>query len=80
MKSPLCHHPQELLLQMKSMAHLFLKMFQQDLETISDLEANKEFTFSITPIRRRGGQFDDLSKNQIYQLEYFIMHHTIGIV
>jgi hypothetical protein len=48
------------------------------LKNITDLEANKEYTFSYIPTRRLGGQFDDLSQNQIYQIENFITHHTLG--
>ena len=49
------------------------------LKTITDL-ASKESAFSITPTRRLGGQFVELSQNHIDQLEYFIMHHTLGLV
>ena len=50
------------------------------LKTITDLAADSEFSFSYIPLRRRGGQFNNLSQHQIFKLEYFIMHHTLGIV
>jgi hypothetical protein len=47
--------------------------------TITDLEADHELAFSSIPTRRRGGQFADLSPNQISKLEYFLINHTSGI-
>ena len=50
------------------------------LRTITDLEAKNKFAFSITPMRRLGGQFGLVSQTQISQIEYLIKHHTSGIV
>ena len=47
-------------------------------ETVSDFSVSREFPFSSTPIRRRGGQFKSLKKNQISQLEYLLRNHAIG--
>ena len=47
-------------------------------ETVSDFSASREFPFSSTPIRRRGGQFKSLKKNQISQLEYLLRNHAMG--
>jgi hypothetical protein len=49
-------------------------------ETVSDFSTSKEFPFSSTPIRRRGGQFKALNKNQISELEYFIQNYATGDV
>lgn len=47
-------------------------------ETVSDFRTNREFPFSSTPIRRRGGQFVALKANQISDLEYFIQNYAMG--
>ena len=49
-------------------------------ETVSDFSTSREFPFSSTPIRRRGGQFMALNENQISDLEYFIQNYAIGEV
>ena len=45
-------------------------------KTIYDLRATKEFPFSSTRIRRRGGRFVALSQEQISGLEYVIQNYT----
>ena len=55
--------------------------FQLDplsLTTVYDLRATKEFPFSATRIRRRGGQFVGLTPDQISDLEYLIQNYTTG--
>jgi hypothetical protein len=47
-------------------------------ETIYDLRATKEFPFSFTRIRRRGGQFVALTPDQESGLEYLIQNYTTG--
>ena len=47
-------------------------------ETVSDFSSSREFPFSSTPIRRRGGQFKALNKKQISELEYLIQNYAIG--
>lgn len=49
-------------------------------ETVSDFSTSREFPFSSTPKRRRGGQFNALNKNQISELEYLIRKYAIGEV
>ena len=49
-------------------------------ETVSDFSASREFPFSSTPIRRRGGEFMALNENQISDLEYFIQNYAVGEV
>ena len=49
-------------------------------KTIYDLRATKEFPFSSTRIRRRGGRFVSLSQEQISGLEYLIANYTTGEV
>jgi hypothetical protein len=47
---------------------------------ISIDSASREFPFSSTPTRRRGGQFMALNENQISDLEYFIQNYAVGEV
>jgi hypothetical protein len=47
-------------------------------ETVSDFSTSREFPFSSTPIRRRGGHFRALNKDQICDLEYFIQNYAVG--
>jgi hypothetical protein len=47
-------------------------------KTIYDLRATKEFPFSSTRVRRRGGRFEALSQEQISGLEYLIQNYTTG--
>jgi hypothetical protein len=47
-------------------------------KTIYDLRATKEFPFSATRIRRRGGRFVALDPDQISGLEYLIQNYTTG--
>lgn len=56
------------------------KLDNLSFETVSDFSTSREFPFSSTPIRRRGGQFKALNKNQISGLQYFIQNYAIGEV
>ena len=49
-------------------------------ETVSDFSTSRDFPFSSTPIRRRGGQFRALNEDQISDLEYFIQNYAVGEV
>ena len=46
--------------------------------TVYDLGASKEFPFSSTRIRRRGGRFVSLSQDQISDLDHLIQNYTTG--
>lgn len=48
--------------------------------SIYDLRATKEFPFSSTRIRRRGGRFVQLSQEQVSGLDYLIQNYTTGEV
>ena len=47
-------------------------------KTIYDLRATKEFPFSSTRIRRRGGRFVALTQDQMSGLDYLIHNYTTG--
>jgi len=47
-------------------------------ETLSDIEATKQFPFSSTKMRRCGGKFARLNHEQLSNLEYFIKNYTTG--
>ena len=47
-------------------------------KTIYDLRATKEFPFSATRIRRRGGRFVGLTQDQASDLDYLIQNYTTG--
>ena len=47
-------------------------------QTIFDSEASSDFPFASTPMRRRGGRFITLTREQISDLEYFIQNYTVG--
>lgn len=50
------------------------------IKAISDFEIANETSFSSITMRRLCAQFGKLRHNQISQLEYFILNHTIGEV
>ena len=50
------------------------------IKAISDFEIDNEVCFSFITMRRLCAQFEKLRHNQISQLEYFILNHTIGEV
>ena len=45
-------------------------------KTISDFTLEKKLPFSIISLRRCGGQFGDLTKDQTSQLNYFLKNYT----
>lgn len=47
-------------------------------KTIYDLRATKEYPFSSTRIRRRGGRFEALTQDQESGLDYLIQNYTTG--
>jgi hypothetical protein len=47
-------------------------------KSIYDLRATKEFPFSSTKIRRRGGRFVALTQDQRSGLEYLLHNYTTG--
>jgi len=47
-------------------------------ESLSDIKATKQFPFSSTKMRRRGGKFSQLNHEQLSHLEYFIQNYTTG--
>jgi hypothetical protein len=62
-----------------SMEHDGFILDSLSFETVSDFSTSREFPFSTTPIRRRGGQFIALNENQISDLEYFIQNYAVGL-
>lgn len=46
-------------------------------KSITDLKVYKEYFLSYMRMRRRGGQFNELSQTQIYQIENLITNYTL---
>jgi len=49
-------------------------------KNVTDLEIANEFPYSTTKMRRRGIQFETLTKDHITRLEYFLENHSRGAV
>jgi hypothetical protein len=47
-------------------------------KTVSDDETTETFPHSITIMRRRKVQFENLTNSQKYRLKYFIRNYTLG--
>lgn len=45
--------------------------------TVVDFEVNNKVSFSSLPLRQRNTEFGEMKPIQIFQLYYFIQHHTI---
>jgi len=63
-----------------SVANIGFYLGRLPFRAISDVELGNEVPYSLTRIRRCGGEFGELTLNQISELEYFIRNHTIGEV
>ncbi len=44
---------------------------------VVDFEVNNKISFSSLPLRQRNMEFGEMKPIQIFQLYYFIQHHTI---